>query len=86
MNEVPFVTSETDLAVYLIQSGCNLIEIQYEPRSNLNGRKRGIFIFSANKNLPDLKNLFESGQASINLADFKNTKSKLLDRVMQELP
>jgi hypothetical protein len=82
--QIPFVTSETDLAVYLILSGLNLLEIQYEPRSN--GRKRGIFVFQGNEKIPDLKNLYEAGQASINMADWKTTKSALLDRLMKELP
>ena len=82
--QIPFVTSETDLAVYLILSGLNLLEIQYEPRSN--GRKRGIFVFQANDKTLDLKNLYDSGQASINMVDWKNTKSALLDRLMKELP
>ena len=82
--QIPFVTSETDLAVYLILSGLNLLEIQYEPRSN--GRKRGIFVFQGNDKISDLKNLYESGQASINMADWKITKSALLDRLMKELP
>ena len=82
--QIPFVTSETDLAVYLILSGLNLLEIQYEPRSN--GRKRGIFVFQADNKIPDFKNLYESEQASINMADWKKTKSDLLDRLMKELP
>lgn len=82
--QIPFVTSETDLAVYLILSGLNLLEIQYEPRSN--GRKRGIFVFQGNEKITDFKNLYESGQASINMADWKKTKSDLLDRLMKELP
>jgi hypothetical protein len=82
--QIPFVTSETDLAVYLILSGLNLLEIQYEPRSN--GRKRGIFVFQGNDKISDLKNLYESGQAFINMADWKTTKSALLDRLMKELP
>lgn len=84
MNEIPFITSETDLAVYLIQSGFTLLGIQYEPRSN--GKKRGFFIFEGDAKIEEYKNLFESGQASINLADFKETKSSLLDRVMKGLP
>ena len=84
MNEIPLVTSETDLAVFLILSGLTLLEIQYEPRSN--GRKRGIFVFQPDPRLLDLKNLFESGQASINYADFKQKKSDLMDRLMKELP
>ena len=82
--QIQFVTSETDLAVYLILSGLNLLEIQYEPRSN--GRKRGIFVFQPDPRLQDLKNLFESGQASINYSDFKQKKSDLMDRLMKELP
>ena len=82
--QIPFVTSETDLAVYLILSGLILLEIQYEPRSN--NRKRGIFVFQANDKTLDLNNLYDSGQASINMVDWKNTKSALLDRLMKELP
>ena len=87
MNQIPFATSETDLAVYLIQSGFNLLGIQYEPRSN--GRKRGIFIFEGHPKIDEYKGLFESGQAVINLADLdkrNEIKSSLLDRIMQELP
>ena len=84
MNEIPFVTSETDLAVYFILEGLTLLEIQYEPRSN--GRKRGIFVFQPNHKTEELKNLYESGQASINMAGWKQTKSDLLDRLMKELP
>ena len=82
--QIPFVTSETDLAVYLILSGLTLLEIQYEPRSN--NRKRGIFVFQASDKTLDLKNLYDSGQASINMVDWKTTKSALLDRLMKELP
>lgn len=84
MTEIPFVTSETDLAVYLILSGINLLEIQYEPRQN--GKKRGIFVFEYDPKIEECRHLYESGQASINMADFKQTKSKLFDRLMQELP
>ena len=83
MNDIPFVTTETDLAAYLIQSGYKLLVIQYEPRAN--GRQRGIFVFKADDKITDFKNLFESGQASINLADYRTIKNDLLDRVMQGL-
>ena len=80
MSQIPFVTSETDLAAYLIISGFELIKIQYEPRSN--GRQRGIFIFENSEKLTDIRNLFDSHQASMNLAEFTKTKNNLLDRVM----
>ena len=87
MNEIPFTTSETDFAVYLIQSGFNLLGINYEPRSN--GRQRGIFVFSPDAKIEEYKNLFQSGQAAVNLSDlgkFKEIKSGLLDRIMRGLP
>ena len=87
MNEIPFATSETDLAVYLIKSGFILLGIQYEPRYN--GRQRGIFIFQADSKIVDAKELFESGQAQINLSEIdalKEIKSGLLDRLMRGLP
>lgn len=86
MIEIPFVTTDTSLSAYLILQGFFLLEIQYEPRSN--GKQRGIFIF---KRKPDIdideyKDLFESGQASINVVDYNRTKQELLDRVMRGLP
>jgi hypothetical protein len=84
MSEIPFVTSETDLASYLLLSGFKLIVIQYEPRQN--GKQRGLFFFEADERLDEFKNLFESGQASVNVADFKETKMGLLDRVLKGLP
>jgi hypothetical protein len=90
MNELPFVTSETDLAVYLILLGFDKPRIQYEPRQN--GRKRGIFIFSRihptnpDYDIDDFKNKYESGQAIMNISDFKEEKTLLMDRLMQEKP
>ena len=87
MGELPFTTSETDFAVYLIQSGFTLLGINYEPRSN--GRKRGIFIFSPDSRIEELSQQFLSGKVSVNLNDldsFKIIKSGLLDRIMRGLP
>lgn len=84
MSELPVVTSETDLAVYLILSGFNLIEIQYEPRQN--GKLRGFFIFERKDGVDEFINLFSKGQASINIQKFKEKKSELLDRIMNGLP
>lgn len=86
MGETPFVTTDTSLAAFLITQKYKLIEIQYEPRSNPNGRKRGTFIFEASDTIREDVNLFTSGQAGVNLAAYEHAKSGLLDRVMRELP
>ena len=91
MNETPFVTTATDLAVYLVLSGFNLIEIQYD-EPLLNGKRRGIFIFSTrhpdkpDSYIEDFKNKFANHQAPVDPTDFKETKVKLMDRLMKELP
>jgi|GEM_PF-6423792 hypothetical protein len=88
MVELPITTSETDFAVYLIQADFKLLGINYEPRSNGN-RKRGIFVFKYDPRIDEYKQLFQKGQAAVNLADmesFKKIKSDLLDRIMRELP
>jgi Domain of unknown function (DUF5659) len=87
VTDLPFTTSETDFAVYLIQSGFILLGINYEPRSN--GRQRGIFIFSHDSHIEEYLIRFRNNQVSINLNDlekFKEIKSGLLDRIMQGLP
>jgi hypothetical protein len=87
MTELPFTTSETDFAVYLIQSGFILLGINYEPRSN--GRQRGIFVFSPDSHIGEYYTQFKNRQISLNLSDldnFNKIKSDLLDRIMRGLP
>ena len=86
MIEIPLVTSETNLAVYLIQQGFKLLEIQYEPRSNGN-RKRGIFLFStSDKRIYEFRDIFNNGNASINMADFEEIRKELVNRILKEQP
>lgn len=87
MVQIPFTTSETDFAVYLIQSGFILLGINYEPRSD--GRQRGIFVFSPDSRIGDYYTKFKNQQISLNLNDlesFNKIKSDLLDRIMRGLP
>ena len=85
MSPVPYITSTTNTAAYLILKGYTLLGIQYEPRPN--GRKRGYFIFSADDHIRETAGSFENGEAvSINFTQFENKKSELLDRIKQELP
>jgi hypothetical protein len=84
MNDIPFVTTETSLAAYLIISGFTLLKIQYEPRSN--GKQRGIFIFQNAPDIEGFKDRFENGQPSYNYPKFNEVKSGLLDRIMKGLP
>jgi hypothetical protein len=86
--ELPFTTSETDFAVYLIQSGFTLLGINYEPRAN-NEKARGIFVFKREPEIEQFRLRFANNQISVNLKDmgeFKKIKSGLLDRIMRELP
>jgi c-di-GMP-related signal transduction protein len=85
MNDIPFITSETELATYLILSGFKLLKIQYEPRTN-GGRLRGFYIFQADERIEKYKTTFDKDEAVINLTDFKETKASLLDRIMNGLP
>ena len=87
MTELPFTTSETDFAVYLIHSGFILLGINYEPRSD--GRQRGIFVFNHDPHIEEYRILFKNNQASVNYNDIdklKKIKSNLLDRIMRGLP
>lgn len=84
MIQVPYITSNTNLAAFLVLQGFHLHTIQYEPQTN--GKQRGFYIFEPSDELTDAAHLFESGQASVNLADFEKTKTSLLDRVMQGRP
>lgn len=75
-----YSTSETSLATYLILSGFTLAGITY--RDIPNHRPQGIFIFNDS---PELRNqilLFETSQATVNLASFEKLKSKLIDKVL----
>jgi Domain of unknown function (DUF5659) len=87
MTDIPFTTSETDFAVYLILAGFILLGINYEPRSN--DRLRGIFVFSPDSRIKDYYTQFKNRQISLNLSDLENfnkIKSDLLDRIMRGLP
>lgn len=84
MSQVPFITSNTNTATFLVLQGFNLLGIQYEPRPN--GGKRGFFIFSPDDKIKEFVALFESDQAQVNFTQFENTKSGLLDRIVRELP
>lgn len=84
MSEVPYITSETNTATYLVLQGYNLLGIQYEPRQN--GKKRGFFIFEASPKILDTATSFERGEISVNFVVFENKKSELLDRIMRGLP
>ena len=84
MSQVPFITSESNTAAYLIIKGYTLLGIQYEPRQN--GKKRGFFIFEGSNGIKDSAAAFEKGTSvSINFVEFENKKSELLDRIRLEL-
>lgn len=84
MSQIPYLTSDTKTAAYLVLKGFNLLGIQYEPRQN--GKKRGFFIFEGNGEIQQEVNQFESGDVSLNFTEYQNTLSELIDRVVRELP
>lgn len=76
-----YLTSDTPLAAYLIQAGFPLLEILYEPKAN--GRQQASFAFASTPKLQSHIDLYNSGQATINLALYEHAKSTLLDRIMR---
>lgn len=84
MPQVPFITSETNVASYLVLKGYKLLGIQYEPRQN--GKRRGFFIFEASDKIDEDVKTFESGDVTVNFTEYENIKSGLLDRIMGGLP
>ncbi len=81
---VEFRTSDTPLAAYLVQDGCKLLLIEYEPWGN--GKRRATFVFQDSAELQDKVTLFNRGEATINIALYEHAKSTLLDRIMRGLP
>lgn len=79
-----FITTETPLAAFLIQSGFQLLEIQYETRHS--GRRQGIFVFKNDPSLQEKNELFKSGRATINIVQYENAKNNLIDRLKAGLP
>ncbi len=79
-----FLTAETPLAAYLVQSGLEVIDIRFEERRN--GKIKGTFVFQDSPRLRELVNLFNRGEAMVNLALYEHAKSVLIDRIMGEAP
>lgn len=79
-----YLTTDTPLAAYLIQSAFPLIEIQYEEKPS--GKYQATFVFD-NRFDPDGLQvhiaLFNRGDADVNLVRYEHTKSSLLDRIMR---
>ena len=74
-------TTDTPLAAYLIQSGFNLLEIQYEQKPN--GKRQATFVFENSLELRSHIDTYNRGRAKVNLALYEHTKSSLLDRIMR---
>ena len=79
MNKTP--TTDTPLASYLIQSGFNLLKIQYEQKPN--GKRQATFVFENSPKLLSHIDTYNRGKAKVNLALYEHTKSSLLDRIMR---
>lgn len=82
MAEFRHFTSDTPLAAYLIHTGLVLLEIQYEIKPN--GKRQATFVFDASN--PEFQvqvDLYNRGEAIINLALYEHVKSGLLDRIMK---
>lgn len=75
-------TTDTPQAAYLIQVGFTLLEIRYETKPN--GKRQATFVFDAsNPELQSSIDLYNRGEAIINLALYEHAKSSLLDRIMR---
>ncbi|MDD4987139.1 MAG: DUF5659 domain-containing protein [Dehalococcoidales bacterium] len=78
-----FLTTDTPLAAYLVQAGHEVIGILYEPKHN--GKQRGTYVFRDSPELHELVNLFNRGEAKVNVALYEHAKSSLIDRIMRGL-
>lgn len=80
-----YKTSETPLAIYLIQIGFTLLRIDYE--TSPNRRDIGNFIFdSSDPTIQDHIKLFNRGEALVNAAVYENIRANLLNRIKRRMP
>ncbi len=80
-----FRTTETPLAAYLIQEGFNLVIIEYHTLPS--GKNQATFIFENDTHkLKECVSLYNRGEATINIALYEHSKSRLIDRIMRGLP
>lgn len=81
MEQPRFTTTDTPLAAYLIQAGFILLEIEYELKPN--GKRQASFIFDNSAEIQERVNLYNRGEAVINLVLYEHAKGSLLDRIMR---
>lgn len=80
-----FITTETRLAIYLIQQGFKLNQIQYEHKQN--GNYRAMFVFNAHDyEVKPSVETYNNRQAIINIDDYEDIRNNLLDRIKRRLP
>jgi hypothetical protein len=84
-NNGEYKTSETPLAIFLIQSGFTLLRIEYE--TNPHNRDIGNFIFdSTDSTIQERINSFHRCEALVNAATYENIRANLLNRIKRGLP
>ncbi len=84
-NNHEYLTADTSLAAYLVSEGFNLLIIQYATAPS--GREQGTFVFDgSDPKLQTCVNLYNRGNAKVNLALYEHARSSLLDRVKRGLP
>lgn len=76
---------DTPLASYLVQQGVELIEIRYSQNERFN-KRQGTYIFKDSPQLRQCVNVYNRGEATVNLALYERTRDNLLDRIMRGLP
>lgn len=80
-----FPTTDTPLAAYLIQKGFNMIRIDFATLPN--GKMQATFIFeNGSTELKEAVSLYNTGEATINIALYERAKSRLIDRIMRRQP
>jgi hypothetical protein len=79
-----FLTTDTPLAAYLVQSGFQLLPIRYEQKPN--GKRQATFSFTSSPELASHIDKYNRGEAVVNVALYEHTKSSLIDRLMRGLP
>lgn len=85
MDNNKFSTPITNLAIYLIQEGFELLRIEYQPLDN--GKNKAYFVFNHSPQLiKQSEETYFQKKATINIAEYENTRKNLLDRIKRGLP
>ena len=77
-------TTETPLATYLQQEDFDILIIEYADKPL--GKKQATFVFEDNGQIRQHINLYNRGEATVNVALYELARNRLIDRIMRWLP